>query len=393
MGISIGLVGLGSFGSSFADLFMAHPLTGRVALCDREADRVAAFANKESWKRSGKFKPSDAYATLDDICKADLDALVIITQHWLHAPQCVQAMEAGKHVYCAVPLLSVPDADEILDWCDRAVRTTERTGRHFMYGETTFYRPEAMYCRRRAAEGAFGRFVYSEGEYFHAFDLPTSDLRKVWAHRMGSTIGKEFLARRADYGRRGIRGGPMHYPTHSTGGPISVTGAHAVKVSCRGFGPASRDEYFAVTQDAFSNETALFTMSDGSTMRICEYREIGFRGRETFRIYGTEGSFEDNVWHDKKSATELSVPEMRDKLPAEVEAAFRAARPEHDVYGGHGGSHAYLVHEFVDAIAHDRRPACDVYQGVRYMAAGAVAHKSALRDGEILDVPDWGDGR
>jgi hypothetical protein len=75
-----------------------------------------------------------------------------------------------------------------------------------------------------------------------------------------------------------------------------------------------------------------------------------------------------------------------------VHAAF-AARPGagRDVYGGHGGSHAYLVHEFVDALAHGRRPAINVWEAVRYMAAGVTAHQSALRDGEILPVPDWGD--
>ena len=46
MGISLGLVGLGSFGRAFADLFMSHPLVDRIALCDRESDRVAAFAKK-----------------------------------------------------------------------------------------------------------------------------------------------------------------------------------------------------------------------------------------------------------------------------------------------------------------------------------------------------------
>ncbi|HUW31200.1 MAG TPA: Gfo/Idh/MocA family oxidoreductase, partial [Planctomycetota bacterium] len=100
MGISIGLVGLGAFGSAFAELFKAHPLVDRVALCDREPSRVQAFAAKESWR--DKFNPNDAYASLDDICRSDVDALVIITQHWLHAPQCVQALQAGKHVYSAV---------------------------------------------------------------------------------------------------------------------------------------------------------------------------------------------------------------------------------------------------------------------------------------------------
>jgi hypothetical protein len=60
------------------------------------------------------------------------------------------------------------------------------------------------------------------------------------------------------------------------------------------------------------------------------------------------------------------------------------------LYGWHGGSHAYLVHEFVDAIANDRTPAVNAWQAARYVAPGVIAHKSALRDGEWLDVPNWG---
>ena len=50
MGISLGLVGLGGFGSCFADLFKSHPLVSRVALCDREPDRIKKFADKPEWK-------------------------------------------------------------------------------------------------------------------------------------------------------------------------------------------------------------------------------------------------------------------------------------------------------------------------------------------------------
>jgi hypothetical protein len=45
----------------------------------------------------------------------------------------------------------------------------------------------------------------------------------------------------------------------------------------------------------------------------------------------------------------------------------------------------------VDAIARGRTPAINAWEAVRYMAAGVMAHKSATRDGELLDVPDWGD--
>lgn len=386
MGISLGLVGLGSFGSQFADLFASHPLVDRIALCDRELERVARFAQKESWK--SKFNPRDVYESLDEICRSDLDALAIITQPWLHAPQCVQAMEAGKHVYSAVPVISIPDDDEILAWCDRLVETCRRTGQHYMLGETTFFHPQAMYCRRRAREGAFGSFVYSEGEYLHDVDWPAANLRRVQESRLASQAGQEWLVLEAAYRERGVRGGPMHYPTHSISGPISVMAAPAVKVCAWGYANRTADPYFA--DAAFSNETALFYMRNGATMRICECREIGIPGRETFRIYGTRGSFEHDRWCTVQGCAPLTVDEMRDPLPPEVVEAFRAGVGER-FYGGHEGSHAYLVHEFVDAVAHDRVPAINIWEAVRYMAAGVTAHQSALRDGEILAVPDWGD--
>jgi predicted dehydrogenase len=375
---------LGSFGSAFADLFMSHPLVDRIALCDREPERMRAFAEKPSWQ--AKFNERDLYPSLSEILKSDLDALVIITQPWLHAPQAVQALDAGKHVYSAVPVISIPDADEILEWCDKLVAAVERTGLHYMLGETTYYRPQAMYCRRRAAAGDFGNFVYAEGEYYHDVDS-SCNLREVRRMRLNSKAGEEWLAMEAKYRERGVKNGPMHYPTHSTSGPISVMGAHPVKVCAWGY--ANRDDpYFA--DYAFSNETALFYMSNGATLRIGEFRNIGHPEREIFRVYGTEGSFENDTWTDQLTTTPVSIDEMRDPLPEAVADAFaEAAGPS--FYGGHGGSHAYLVHEFVDAVAHDRVPAINVWEAVRYMAAGATAHKSALRSGELLDVPDWGD--
>ena len=386
MGISLGLVGLGAFGRSFAELFMNHPLVDRIALCDREPERIAAFAEKPSWRK--KLDPADTYPSLDAICESDLDALAIITQPWLHAPQCVQAMEAGKHVYSAVPVLSTPDSDEILEWCERLIRTCARTGLHYMLGETTYYRAQAMYCRRRAREGAFGEFVYAEGEYLHDVD-GRSNLRRVRERRLAGKAGAEWVAVMDRYRRRGVRGGPMHYPTHSTSGPISIMGAHAERVCAWGYANRDGDAYFA--DDAFSNQTALYYMSNGATMRICEFREIGHPEREIMRVYGTEGSFENDTWTSNHTTQPLSVEEMRDPLPEDVVAAWAAGTGAGDVYGGHGGSHAYLVHGFVDAVGHARVPAINAWEAVRYMAAGAIAHKSALRDGEILRVPDWGD--
>jgi len=405
MGISIGLVGLGQFGKTFADLFRSHPLVDRVALCDREPERMIQVAGRPGWER--KLESRDMYDNLADLLKSDVDAVAIFTQPWLHALQAVEAMKAGKHVYSAVPVISVPDGDEILDWCGRIIDTCRSTGCLYMLGETTYYRPQAMFCRRKAREGAFGRFVYAEGEYCHDVDA-RSNLRMVEQARISSGAGKEWLEQKKKYSATGIKNGPMHYPTHSTSGPVCVMRAHAVKVTAYGYANRSGDPYFA--DYAYSNEVALFLMSNGATVRICEMREMaGSIGQEneTFRIVGTRGTFSENRWKenfrtDTSPARPLVVESldekaMRDPLPPEVALAFHqihhpeATNPTDFTPSGHGGSHPYLVHEFVSAVAEERLPAINAWEAARYTVMGVMAHKSALRDGETLQVPDFGD--
>ena len=92
---------------------------------------------------------------------------------------------------------------------------------------------------------------------------------------------------------------------------------------------------------------------------------------------------------------------MFDPVPIEVQTAFKRAMnrkaSEVEIQNmdftptGHGGSHPYLVHEFVDAVANRRQPAINIWEAARYMAMGVAAHQSALKDGETLAVPDWGD--
>ena len=400
MGISLGLVGLGGFGSCFADLFKSHPLVSRIALCDRESDRIKQFADKPAWR--DKFHPRDAYDSLEAICRSDVDALVIITQPWLHAPQCIQAMESGKHVYSAVPIISIPDGDEILQWCDRLVNTCRKTGLSYMLGETTYYRPQTMFCRRKAAAGAFGNFIYAEGEYFHDVDSHECNLRDVEKARATGQAGREGKAIAQSYLAKGVLNGPMHYPTHSTSGPCCVMNAHALKATGYGYRNQNQDPFFKSM--AFSDETALFQMSNGSTVRICEFREVagGIADEsETFRILGTRGTFGEDRWKENQRTSptdakplttqKLSISDMRDPLPSEVYAEFKKCSLESDVYGGHGGSHAYLVHEFVSAVAEGRQSAINIWEAARYMAMGVMAHKSALQDGATLAVPDWGD--
>jgi len=58
---------------------------------------------------------------------------------------------------------------------------------------------------------------------------------------------------------------------------------------------------------------------------------------------------------------------------------------------GHNGSHPFLVDDFVKAVTEYKLPPNNIWQAARYNLPGIVAHESALRDGEPLSVPDFGD--
>lgn len=159
MGIKLGLLGLGSFGSCFAPLFASHPLVDGIALCDAEESKIERWANDP--RVAKKLIKGGCFTNFDDFCKEKCcDAVAINTQPWLHAPQCIQAMEAGMDVYSAVPGICLPDGEEVLDWSGRIIDTTVRTGKHYMLGETSMFLPQTQYCKKKAlAENLANMFL------------------------------------------------------------------------------------------------------------------------------------------------------------------------------------------------------------------------------------------
>jgi hypothetical protein len=57
--------------------------------------------------------------------------------------------------------------------------------------------------------------------------------------------------------------------------------------------------------------------------------------------------------------------------------------------GGHGGSHGFLANEFVLSILEDRKPYVDVAMALNMSVCGTVAHQSALKDGELMKIPQY----
>lgn len=392
---SIGIVGAGQFSGQFSKLFHAHPLVSSVYVTDLLPERAASLVEKQGL--------AGTFDSFDDMLDSDLDAIALFTQRWTHGPLVVRALRAGKHVYSAVPMaITVEEIEAIIE----AVR---ETGLTYMMGETSYYNPATVYARGRVAEGAFGRIFYAEGDYVHDMDLG------FYAAYQYS--GGDEWQRTASYP-------PMLYPTHSVGGVLGAIGGHAVSVSCIGVpddrGDGVFDREVSMFDNDFSNATALFELAGGGSMRINEFRRVGYPAhiRESrFRYFGTEGSFEQTaiaaLWQDREGVTDvteevdtkpsmdLDDPSLADVDPALRDAFVSGLAPVHDagrlpaefqgLPNGHEGSHHFLVDDFVTAVATRTLPPVNAWEAARYTLPGIIAHESALRGGERLAVPDFGD--
>jgi len=395
MGLKIGICGMGAFSRNFIALFQAHPLVSEIVLADLIQERVEA--------RAAQFGVARTCGSLDALCDSDVDAVVLMTQRQLHGPQALQALSAGKHVYSAVPIAQT--VDEVRD----IVSAVERTRLIYMTGETSYYLPCTIYCRERYQKGDFGRFVYSEGQYFH-------DMRHFYDpyRRSGGPEWKRIA---------GLP--PMHYPTHSVSLTLSVTGARVTGVSCLGVEDHHEDRIFRrganLWDNVFSNETGLMRTSDGGVMRINEFRRIGWRGKAggvLLSLYGTDGCFESQanaqawVTIEPEQQTDLTDLLRCQNMPVteqtrsdetavvlqEFHTGVSAVHPVgrlpetfHGLPNGHFGSHQFLADDFVKAVATRTLPPNHVWASARYCVPGLVAHRSAESHGAWMDVPDFGD--
>jgi predicted dehydrogenase len=284
-------------------------------------------------------------------------------------------MNAGKHVISAVP------AGISLEELQRLVETVKSSGMRYAMAETTYYRPQIITCRRWAAEHSFGEIFYSESEYHHNITNLMYDERGLPTWRHGYP--------------------PMYYITHQTGAIVPVTGERLVEVRAIGWGDGHEVLQTNRYQNPFWNTVGFFTTERGHASRIAIYwhAAAGFAQRSQF--HGSKRSYisERQLENHPDIVMRWAGGEEDKDLPEKVEAAPADDPPEKywdllpeplRLPGGHAGAHNHITHDFISAIVDDRHPAVNVWEAANYTAPGLVAHRSALNDGEVLKIPDFG---
>lgn len=338
--LRVGIAGHGlcGFGAQFG--FQNHPNVEVVAVTDLIPTRCAELAKA---CRCGKTYPSCEEMIRDD----KVEAVFIATDAPSHARLAIEALHHGKHVASAVPAVfgSLEDADLLFD-------AVNKSGLKYMMFETSYFHPELYAWHQLYKAGALGEIIYSEGEYFHYFGTPLGG----------------YNPKTNDVDSNGWRKGmpPQWYPTHSNAYHIGITGGSFTAVSCMGMAsivPHLRPENNDY-KNPFGSEIALFRTSEGGMARMAVTWDIPTNGGERGRVYG-------------QKSDQSTVDTSRPLLPPGVDA------------GGHGGSHGYLMSEFVNAVLRDRKPWVDVAQALNMTVAGIVAHQSALKGGELLKIPQY----
>jgi len=237
-----------------------------------------------------------AWATLDEaLSDPEVNAVYVATPVFLHAPQTIQSLRAGKHVLCEKPLAMNEDQARSM------VQAAEETGRTF---GVAYYRrmyPKVQRAKQLLAAGVIGQPVVAELTCHGWFD--ENESYRNW----------------------------LIDPALAGGGPLFDIASHRIDVLNFLFGQPNH------VAAQLSNAVHHYAVEDNATVLI-EYPG-GLRGmvdvrwhskvsRDECRIRGTEG--EMNL--SPLNGPELIYPGGRENLPP------------------HANLHYPMVENFVDAV-------------------------------------------
>jgi predicted dehydrogenase len=263
------------------------------AIQSERRSRLFGVVTRDSKKATPYGVP--AFTTLDEaLTNPTVDAVYVGTPVFLHAPQTIQALRAGKHVVCEKPM-AMDEAE-----ARTMLQAARESGRLF---GVAYYRrcyPKVQRAKKLLEDGAVGKPVVAELTSHAWFDGEGS---RSW----------------------------LVDPAKAGGGPLFDVASHRIDVLNFLFGEPQR----ATAQ--LSNVVHRYAVEDNATVMI-EYPS-GVRGvvdvrwhskvsRDECRIRGTEGEMELSPLN----GPDLSYPGGRESIPA------------------HSNLHYPMIENFVDAI-------------------------------------------
>jgi len=396
--INIALVGAGGMGTQDTLTALKVPGTKLVAICDLYDGRLED--GKKKWG-------ADIFTTRsykEILNRKDVDAVIIGTpDHW-HQQISIDAMRAGKHVYCEKPMVhGIAEGPAV-------IKAQNETGKIFQVGSQGVSSLGNEKAKQLLKDGAIGELNYAEG--FWARHSPTgawqypipadaSPANVDWDTFVSNTTKRSFDATRffrwrnyLDYGT-GMAGdlfvhlfSSLHFITNSFG-PNKIYSAGGLRYWKDG------REVPDVLLGTFDYPRAAAHPAFNLSLR-CNFVD-GTSGTTYLKLVGSEGSMDvtwDSVTLKRNKATESDDPffiEQMKKTGTPVSDRKRILGPEEFTFeaekGYLGGPYDHFVN-FFNAIKNGGKVTEDAVFGYRAAAPALLCNDSFNQDTAILWNPE-----
>lgn len=383
--VNLALIGAGGMGVEDSQTALQIPGVRMVAVCDLYDGRLEAA--KARW---GK----DIFTTRDYreiLARTDVDAVIIGTpDHW-HKQISVDAMQAGKAVYCEKPMVhSIGEGPAV-------VAAQRATGQVFQVGSQGISSLGNEKARELYQQGAIGQLVYAEG--FWARNSPTgawqyhipadaSPKNVDWARYVSNTTKRDWDPLRffrwrnyRDYGT-GMSGdlfvhlfSSLHFVVDSIGPEqiISTGGLRYWKD-----GREVPDVLLGMFDYGQQKSHPAFNLS----LR-CNFVD-GTSGSTYLRLVGSEGAMDvtwDDVYLRKNLVSDPLDPFLQNKSSEGVLGEERKSMlpPElmhYSAQKGYKGAHYDHFNNFFTAIRNKGKVAEDAVFGYRAAAPALLCNDS-----------------
>lgn len=108
----------------------------------------------------------NAFGDVAELLASDIDAVSIIVPNKFHAPLCIQALEAGKHVFCEKPpAISAAEVEGM-------ITAQEKAGKTLMFNFNNRARPESREMMKLINDGKIGQINSAQAKWIRRTGIP-----------------------------------------------------------------------------------------------------------------------------------------------------------------------------------------------------------------------------
>jgi predicted dehydrogenase len=332
--MKVGFTGAGYIANIHAQAAQNQPNVELVAVVEKFSNKSEAFAEK--------FGVKFCYTSVEELLdEGTVDALVICTPNYLHAPQAIAALERGVHVMVEKPMaMNATEAETM-------ITASQKSGATLMVAHCWRFDEDVLWLKEQA--GKLGKIIRTKSYGVHTFWGPS-----------GWFTQKEFAG----------------------GGAMVDMGIHALDTARFLLGDPQPVSVYArigtYYKDIDVDDTGVIIVNWDN--EAVSYIESGWwqphsDGPEAAtQLYGTLG-------FGKLFPTRLELPNVKEEKLDVIDSGFTYPRADHCPQSMYDTQMAY----FVECIKTGESPVPGGTEGLVNMIVVDAAYKSA-RIGKVVEI-------